>query len=340
VRGGREYDSDEGSAGAAGPEEEDPDDGNGSVEEEPAPPRSQRRRLVKEKREQLARWDFFQAHQPGEPYEVVVRGEGISSEGGNAAKIGAAIFRIARLLEELVSGDADMRALRFANSVHIEFRPTRTETLRAEAQLEEARKLRAKPEPRKKSDERLMQRTLEDALTNIQVATALAADLIDATAREAPEHAVRLGTSVAQSYKTLANTVARERLTLYVEAPEREEDARLSPNKAERVAEALREVTETTRFIEVVVGTLSIADATQKTFGLAFERGARKPEIFRNRRLIRGSYTPEVEDLIIERGLWGRRVRATIEVERDRVVSTSTIRPPEFRLLDVEQAVT
>jgi hypothetical protein len=84
---------------------------------------------------------------------------------------------------------------------------------------------------------------------------------------------------------------------------------------------------------------LSIADATQKMFGLQLDPKARKPQALRGKRVIRGSYTPEVEARIIERGLWGRRVRADIEVERDPLISTSTIRPPAYRLLDVREAV-
>jgi len=51
-------------------------------------------------------------------------------------------------------------------------------------------------------------------------------------------------------------------------------------------------------------------------------------------------YTPQVEDKIRELGLSGKRVRATIEVEQDAIVSTANIRPAEYRLLDVEDAVT
>jgi len=338
--GDHEADAGDGGEAVVDPGEEHDAQGDGEPQAE-APRRSQRRRLVKAKAEDLGEWSFFQEHQPGEPYEVVVRGEGIGDEGGNATKIGAAITKIARLLEDLVPGEVQIAALAFGNSVHIEFRPSKEEERRAEKELEQARRLQSEQKAVvTQAQEQVVKRTLERALTNIQLSTALAADLIETSALEAPEHAVRLGTAVAQTYKSLASTVAREHLTLALEAPERDEPVRLSPNKAERVADALRQVTEPTTFIEVVVGTLSIADATQKTFGLAFDPAARKPEAFRNRRLLRGSYTPEVEEKIIERGLWGRRVRATIEVERDRLVSTSTIRPPEYRLLDVEEAIT
>jgi hypothetical protein len=328
-----------------GTEEQPPDGEEQGTEDEPdeaAPQqRSQRRRLEKAKREELARFDFFQDHDPDEPYNVVLRGEGIGRDAGSAVKIGAAIMRVARLLQDLVPGDVQMQALAFGNSVRIELRPSKAEQARAGEALERARRLRREADTAlREPDEEAIKEILKSALTNVQVATALAADLFETTAGEAPEHAVRLGTAVAQTYKSLANTIVREKVTVAMDAPERAEPAQLSPNKAERVVDALRAVTAPTKVIEIVVGTLSIADATQKTFGLAFDPGARKPEIFRKRRLIRGPYTPEVEEKIIERGLWGRRVRATIEVERDTLVSTSTIRPPAFRLLDVEEAVT
>lgn len=335
------------------PEEETadaPEEGGDGQQSEADPPgaeqpprRSQRRRLEKAKREELGRWDYLVAHGADSPYEVILRGEGIGADGGSATKIGAAIARVARLFEQLVPGtDAYMKELRFANSVHIEFRPSAEERVRAQKERERAEELRQKltDEDVEVPDERALHQAMQAALPNIQVATALAADLLDASAGEAPQRSVELGTGVAQSYKTLAHTIAREKVTLSVEAPDREEPAQLSPRKAEQVAEALKTVTEPTKVLEVVLGTLTIADAEQKMFGLVFDRGAARPEIFRGKRLIRGSYTPQVGDLMRDEGLWGKRVRATIEVTRDALLSTSTIRPPSYRLIDVEQAVT
>src|SRR5215203_4996856 len=94
------------------------DEDDGQPQDEQAPSRSQRRRLVRAKAEELAEWDFFQEHQPGEPYEVVVRGEGIGVDRGSATKVGAAITRIARLLEDLVPGEVQVQGLAFGNSVH------------------------------------------------------------------------------------------------------------------------------------------------------------------------------------------------------------------------------
>jgi hypothetical protein len=103
------------------------------------------------------------------------------------------------------------------------------------------------------------------------------------------------------------------------------------------VAEALREVTEPRRFTVTVYGTLQIADAIQHGFGLRLDpKGDRPPEL-RGRRVIRGTYTPRAGDLIRDRGLWGKSVRAQLRIERDALVSTSAIRPPVFTLLDVEE---
>jgi hypothetical protein len=177
-------------------------------------------------------------------------------------------------------------------------------------------------------------------VTDLQVATVLAADLFEVPASDAPVRAVNLGTAVAQKYRSLATALASGGLTVVLDAPNREDPATLSPNKAERVADALKEVTQPRTFTEVVIGTLSIADATQKMFGLALDPGRRKPPSLRGKRLVRGRYTPAVEELMRDRGLWGRRVRATLEVKQDALISTSTIRPPEYRLIDVEEAVT
>jgi hypothetical protein len=301
------------------------------AEEPAAPRRGQRRRLEKAKKEELGNWAFFETHDPSQTSEVILRGEGIGANGGDAEKIGNTIARVAHLFKTLVDGEAYMHALAFQSSVHIWFRPSTEEIARAERELQRAKETR---------DERVAKHALEEAVTDIQVATALAADLLEASPVEAPVRAVTLGTNVAQAYKSLAATVVRGRLSVTLEAPERDEPVQLTARKAERVAEALKEVTQPEKFKEVVFGTLSLADAMQKTFGLIFDPGSLRSETFKGKRVIRGSFTPKVEDVIRDKGLWGKRVRATIEVERDALVSTSRIRPPEYRLLDVEEALT
>jgi hypothetical protein len=132
----------------------------------------------------------------------------------------------------------------------------------------------------------------------------------------------------------------RYEVTLDIDDPEAEGFVHLTPSKAATVAEELKSVTDPRRHLVTVIGVISLADAIHKEFALDLDTTTRKPPMLRGKRRVRGGYTPKVESKIRELGLWGRRVRARIEIERDPLLSTSTIRPPRFRLLDVEEAVT
>jgi hypothetical protein len=87
-----------------------------------------------------------------------------------------------------------------------------------------------------------------------------------------------------------------------------------------------------------VYGVLQVADAIQHGFALRLDPRRERDPLLRGKRIIRGTYTPRAGDMIRDLGLWGKRVRARIEVERDALVSTSTIRPASYTLLEVEEA--
>jgi hypothetical protein len=110
----------------------------------------------------------------------------------------------------------------------------------------------------------------------------------------------------------------------------------LSPAKATRVAEELKASTEPRETTITAFGTLSIANQELHGFGLRLDRDAKRDPLLRGKRVVNGTYLPEVETKIRDENLWGSEVRATLRVIRDALISTSTVRPATFILLDVE----
>jgi hypothetical protein len=314
--------------------DEEPLDQNGATDEPtpgPTPP-PRRRELIRAKSEELGEiWSQAVALDPREAFEIVVRGENIGTDGGSAAVLGTVLTRLAALIKSLGGGNAYVEHLAFANSAHIKFRPTNEDAARSEADLDAARHT---------DDPDTAARLYRDAVPRVHVAAALAADLIESSATEAPVHAVELGSGVAQAYKSFANAVAKNNVEVEVD-PAGSESARLTPEKARRVVDTLRTVSTPQEFELVVFGILSLADAIHHEFGLRLDAQARREHPFlRGKQVIRGSVTPLVEDAIRDRGIWGKRVRATVRVRRDAVISTATVRPASYSLVDAEESAT
>ena len=241
---------------------EDPDDG-GELDDQQgpavAPVRGQKKQLVKARSEELAEWHLAQGQEPGDPVEVVFRGDRIGSDGGAASVIGATLQRLANLIGSIGGGDPYVEALTFANSVHILLRPRKDELERARADFRRGVELReSRREAGMVVDDPTVRRLLEASVPDVEVASALAADLLSVSAEEAPAAAVRFGSEVAQAYKTLANTVAKNELTIELTPPGGGDPVRLGAQKAAMVNDALRDVTEPRRYEITVYGTLSI----------------------------------------------------------------------------------
>jgi hypothetical protein len=316
----------------------DEKEGNGTKADPPPPPpsrRAQKKQRRKEERERLSKWSFFQEHSPGDAIKLIFSGDAIGPESGDGVAIGTMIVRAAHLLSSL-GAKPQLATLTFAKSVTVEFRAPQAEIIRAEDKLETARVLAEalgeEPAPEQEDEIRL---TLGEAVTDLVVASELAADLLSAPSTEAPETAVSLGSDVAEAYRTLANAVSKAQLTFIIEPPEND-PGELTPAKAIRVAEQLKAASEPLEVSVVAFGILSIANQEQRGFGLKLDLEVRRHALLKGKRVVHGTYIPPVEAKIRDEGLWGREVRATLRVVRDALVSTSTIRPPSYTLIDVE----
>ncbi len=297
--------------------------------------RSQKKQRRKEERERLSKWHFFEKHGPGDAVRLIFSGDAIGPESGDGAAIGMMIVRAAHLLTSL-GAKPQLANLAFGKSVTVDFCAPQAEIVRAEDKLEAAHVLAneygREPPPMQEDEIRL---TLAEAVTDMVVASELAADLLSATSTEAPEAAVNLGSDVAEAYRTLANAVSKAGLTFTIEPPERN-PGELTPAKALRVAEQLKAASEPREATIIAFGTLSIANQEQHGFGLKLDPDAKRPAHLKGKRVVHGVYLPPVETRIRDEGLWGREVRATLRVVRDALVSTSTIRPALYTLIDVE----
>ena len=304
---------------------------------QPAPPapsrRSQKKVRKKEARERLGRWTFFQEHSPGDSIRLIFSGDAIGSESGDGAAIGMMIVRGANLLAAL-GARPQLATLEFGKSVTVEFRAPDIETARAEEKLDAARALAAEREPSEDLDAEIAL-TLGEAVTDVLVASELAAELLSVSSTDAPEAAVGFGNDVAEAYRTLANAVSKAELTFTIQPPQHD-PGELTPAKAVRVADALRAASEPLEQTIVAFGVLSIANQEQHGFGLKLDTDATRHRLLKGKRVVHGTYLPPVEARIRDEGLWGTEVRATLLVVRDALVSTSTIRPPSYTLIDVE----
>ena len=340
-------DQDDHEATEAEPAEPD-QDASDPPDDDPAaaPKRGRRKRIIKAKRDELVDWVLAEAENLGQPRTVVLRGEGIGRSTAELDKVGSALSRLAGLLKE-VGGEPRLGGggLSFANSIHVELRPSEDELRRSSEALRDARVLDAslEVETEAESAERreVVRELRSSAVPDLDVALALAGDLISAPVDEAPLRAAELGTEVAVAYRSLANAIAKEGVALalpsvrVVDAKPEVRVVNLSPARAERVAKALSEVDEPTRAVVEVLGKLSLADATKRRFGLDLDPEAPRPEALKRKRVIRGSYTPAAEGTIIAEGLWSTWVHATIEIERDVLISSSRLRPPRYVLVAV-----
>jgi hypothetical protein len=297
--------------------------------------RSQKQTLKKELKARLGDWSFFAQHDAGDPIRFVVEGEDIGKDSGSAEAIGQMIVRLSKLFETL-GGRPQLQGLTFGNSVTIELRSPKSEIKRANESLAAARRI-AKSAGEKPSQEQEaeIELALHGALTDMVVAAELASTLISTPSQQAPEVAVAFGGEVAGAYRTLAKAVARERVTLVVEAPTREK-ATLTPSRAERVDEELGASTEPLELEITAFGTLSVANKELHGFGLRLDPDATRHAMLRGKRVVNGTYLPALEAKIRDEGLWGREVRAKLKVVRDALISTSTVRPATYTLIDVE----
>jgi hypothetical protein len=305
-----------------------------------APIRSQKRRIRRDGKKRLKPYWSFQAHEPDEPVIVRAEGDGIGASGGRADVIGELITRVSNFYTSLSGGDPPWcQTVVFGNSVDIALTPAPSELSRIEAQRGRVSELL---ESGLSEDDPKVARALEDTVPNVALAATLAADLLSVEPSRAPEAAAMYGTDVAASYKALASTIVRKDIVVTQSAPtgpvgtETRRTSTIGPRKAEGVLEALRTRSKPTRLQVTVLGTLSIANKLESGFGLTFDQRAPRPSEFKGRRLLSGTYTPEVGEKMMEEGLWGRPVRATIEIERDPVVSNSRIRPDRLTLVQVE----
>jgi hypothetical protein len=297
--------------------------------------RAHKKAQRKEIKEKLGEWSFFSNYEPGAPIRMIVEGDHIGSTSGDGEAIGLMIVRICKLFSTL-GAKPQLETLSFAKSVTIEFQAPKAEAVRAQAKLDDARRLReaAGDSPsREQADE--IGGALQGALTDLVVAAELASELVSAPSEQAPEIAVGFGSSVAGAYKTLANAVAQAEVTLTIEAPAHE-PTELTPAKALRVSEELKASTEPRATTITAIGTLSIANQELHGFGLRLDRDATRDPLLKGKRVVNGTYLPEVEAKIRDENLWGSEVRATLIVVRDALISTSTVRPATFTLTDVE----
>jgi hypothetical protein len=189
--------------------------------------------------------------------EFVVQGEGIRADGGDAEVLGSILQRLGRLIQSLGVGPSIVEHFAFANSAHIRLRSSKKEADRAQRALELAQQVARE----RSRDDAAVRRLLKEAAPDVQVAATLAADLISVPAHDSPAKAVTYGASVAVAYKSLATAVVRNHVQITLEAPDRPEAVRLTPDKARRVEEALRASESPQRFTITVFGTLEIADA-------------------------------------------------------------------------------
>ena len=102
------------------------------------------------------------------------------------------------------------------------------------------------------------------------------------------------------------------------------------------MAEELKASTEPRETTITAFGTLSIANQELHGFGLRLDRDATRDPLLKGKRVVNGTYLPEVEAKIRDENLWGSEVRATLLVVRDALISTSTVRPATYTLVDVE----
>lgn len=322
----------------------DSEDGNGDGERSapsepkpaPDPPaRPSKKTRKKEERERLVKWSLFKSYDPSDGITVTFSGDAIGSESGDGIAIGTMIVRAANLLTSL-GAKPQLATLTFGKSVTVEFRSPQAEVTRAQEKLNTARAMREavgqEPSPEQEDEIKL---TFGEAITDVVVASGLAAELLSVSSARSPEAAVSFGSEVAEAYQTLARAVSKAQLTFTIEPPAHE-PAELTPAKAIRVAEELRAASEPREVRIAAFGTLSIANQEQHGFGLKLDTDARRHALLKGKRVVHGTYLPPVEARIRDEGLWGREVRATLSIVRDALVSTSTIRPPSYTLIDVE----
>jgi hypothetical protein len=307
------------------------EDAGEAADDAPQPARrGRRRRLQIAKASELGTWRYMEQHDAEEGVEVVLTGDGITNDRAEASKVGAAIHHVAKLWKELGGASPFISSFAFEGSVHITLEPSRTEVRRVREERDRARKLRAEDAPAKE-----IEAALRSSVPDVDVAAALAADLLSAPIDETPLRAAEFGTNAAQAVRSLALSLARDKISVTIVSRDRDERVRLTPARAEQVADVLREVQEPRRFNVTAIGALSMADAIHRQFALVLDPGD-KPDVFKGKRVVRGRYAPAIGDRIRDQGFWGKRVAATIQVERDALISTSKVRPPVFTLVGVE----
>jgi hypothetical protein len=318
--------------------------------------RTKKSKLLDEAKKSLDLWSFLKGLAPADEVRFTVRGARIGTTSGDGEAIGLAMQRYTRFLRVL---DADplVDSLVFGNSATITFRANPDEIARAQAELVAvlaqvleligvepvsdeapvpvtAEDLTARLAELSDDQRDELETSVQRAVTDVQAAAAAIAQLIAAPASAAPEEAVAYGTSVAEAYKSFATAVARSKVEVEVDDPG-EASVSLDVEKAERVVEELRAASEATTEMVTVFGLLSQADAEVHGFGLRLAASARRPEELKGKRMVRGTYRPDVGTAIRDNGLWGTEVLADILVERDALISTSTIRPPKYTLVGV-----
>lgn len=306
------------------------DDGKPETREPAARVRGRRRQLRVAAAEELADWRHLDADDVVHGVDVVLTGQEIHGQRAAMSKIGAAIEHLANLYRDLGGGTPYISNFAFGNSVRITIEPSRTEASRARAALENARELRASGAPREDVDA-----ALRAAVSDVEIAAVLAADILSAPIDETPLRVAELGQDVAVTTRSLAVALAREHVSVSLAVPGKPERTNLSAARAQRVADVLREVQEPTSFEIEAPGVLSMADALHRQFALSLAANWERPEELKGKRVIRGEYDVAVGEMIRDRSFWGNRVVATIHVTRDAVISSARLRPPAFRLVDV-----
>lgn len=318
-------------------------DANGEPQDEAPvvspPARGRRKTVEKATRERLAKWDFFQALDPSAPVQSIFRGASIGRTRGRASAIGDEVGRLGRLFHALTGADAQLTGLAWTNSVRLTFELPERELKRVEKGYREAFRATERAGKTEPNDEELIA-LRSQVLPDLAVASFMAIELMQTPATHIVERAVELGTGVTLAYRSFANVVARDEDNIELVAPNELERAELTSDRAERVAVALKAAGEAIPLTVVAMGVLSIADATQRGFGLRLDSEAARHPALRGRRLIRGHYTSDAGEKIREMGLWGKEVRATLRVIMDPHFSTSTIRPPVYTLVDVDPRYT
>jgi hypothetical protein len=310
---------------------------------DPAPQstRERKRKLRQEAKERLARWRFVTGQEIDEPIRLVLEGDHIGRDSGDGEAIGSMILRASKLLRAL-GATPRVESLEFGKSVIVNFtsdlgKKTKDAHDRgdvAHGQIQPSRHVSA-PEHVREPSLAPLDAIESGAVSETLVAAHLASDLLTTSVHQTPQRAVNHGAQVAESYRTLANAVARSEVTLTILAPAHEA-AQLTPRKATLVADALRESTQPKEITITAFGTLSIADQEQSGFGLRLDSKAERDPLLKGKRVVHGVYLPEVETKIRDEGLWGRPVKAKLLVVRDALVSTSAIRPASYTLISVE----